>query len=218
MKIIKKRSGLPKQHLIDIAEELFVKQGYEKTSINDILKRARISKGGFYHHFVSKNEIFGVIIDQHLAKMEAELELILANKSLTALRKMERYIVMVAEMGRSHSNLFFQAFAQDDAPLVSQEYFDRSQRSIIPLLVKIARQGEKEGTFKVRHPEETFNLLLIMRHSSLNFLLGIVDKNWKESWNYFEAINSISEKALGLPEGFFRKVLMKNFKNNKKII
>jgi AcrR family transcriptional regulator len=39
------------------AIDLFKKQGYEKTTVMDICKEAKITKGTFYYHFNSKDEI-----------------------------------------------------------------------------------------------------------------------------------------------------------------
>lgn len=52
------RKGSEKrQGLLDAAEKLFCQQGYEKTSVQDILDATGLSKGGFYHHFASKDEV-----------------------------------------------------------------------------------------------------------------------------------------------------------------
>lgn len=42
--------------------ELFYKQGYYNTSVDDILKSLELSKGAFYHHFDSKEDFFVSII------------------------------------------------------------------------------------------------------------------------------------------------------------
>ncbi len=42
--------------------ELFYKNGYYNTSIDDILKELSLSKGAFYHHFDSKEDFFTEII------------------------------------------------------------------------------------------------------------------------------------------------------------
>lgn len=42
--------------------ELFYKQGYYNTSIDDILKSLDLSKGAFYYHFQSKEEFFISIV------------------------------------------------------------------------------------------------------------------------------------------------------------
>jgi AcrR family transcriptional regulator len=43
--------------LMDSAVVEFARQGIEKTSVNDIIARARVSHGTFYYHFSNKNEI-----------------------------------------------------------------------------------------------------------------------------------------------------------------
>ena len=40
--------------IINKSFELFYSQGYNKTSIPDIMKETSLSKGAFYHHFKNK--------------------------------------------------------------------------------------------------------------------------------------------------------------------
>jgi AcrR family transcriptional regulator len=46
--------------------EVFAEKGYHRTSVDEIVKRAARSKGGFYHHFKSKEEMYLEIFDQML--------------------------------------------------------------------------------------------------------------------------------------------------------
>lgn len=46
-----------KEKIVKIAKELFKNNGYDSVSIDDICKRCSISKGAFYHHFASKDDI-----------------------------------------------------------------------------------------------------------------------------------------------------------------
>lgn len=50
-----------RQELLNTAERLFCQQGYEKTSVQDLLNAASMSKGGFYHHFASKEEVLSAL-------------------------------------------------------------------------------------------------------------------------------------------------------------
>lgn len=43
--------------IIDTALPLFLEKGFEKTSIEEICRACNLSKGGFYHHFKSKDEL-----------------------------------------------------------------------------------------------------------------------------------------------------------------
>ena len=51
-----------KEALIQIALDLFVENGYENTTITQIMKAANLSKGGMYHYFSSKEEILDAVI------------------------------------------------------------------------------------------------------------------------------------------------------------
>jgi AcrR family transcriptional regulator len=52
--------------IVQAAEKLFYMKGYENTSIQDVLLAAGISKGGFYHHFESKNKLLEEICIAHV--------------------------------------------------------------------------------------------------------------------------------------------------------
>lgn len=53
-----------RQELLQAAERLFCQQGYEKTSVQDILNEIALSKGGFYHHFTSKEEVLTALCER----------------------------------------------------------------------------------------------------------------------------------------------------------
>ena len=62
-----KKGDLRKKEILQTAEMLFCRHGYEQTSIQDILDLLKISKGSFYHHFVSKEALL-----ENLCKSRAE--------------------------------------------------------------------------------------------------------------------------------------------------
>ncbi len=52
-----------RRDIIAVSERLFLTRGYEATTIQDILNELRLSKGGFYHHFLSKEELLEAICE-----------------------------------------------------------------------------------------------------------------------------------------------------------
>jgi AcrR family transcriptional regulator len=63
--------------VLDAAVELFATQGYDGTSVSQVINRAGVAKGGFYHHFASKEallyEVYGDLITRQLQNMDAIL-------------------------------------------------------------------------------------------------------------------------------------------------
>ena len=52
---------------------MFYRRGYEHTSFSDIADVVQISRGNFYHHFKTKDEILDAVIDRRLAETEKML-------------------------------------------------------------------------------------------------------------------------------------------------
>lgn len=62
-----------KDRIVEIAYDLFSTNGYEQTSIENILTAVGCSKGGFYHHFKSKEEIMMVVVNNSVVALESAI-------------------------------------------------------------------------------------------------------------------------------------------------
>lgn len=54
-----KRNGNTKSKIVTAAWDLFYRQGYDDTTIDEIVELSGTSKGSFYHYFESKDAILG---------------------------------------------------------------------------------------------------------------------------------------------------------------
>ena len=61
-------------HIVQAADDLFYRQGYEHTSFSDIADVVQISRGNFYYHFKTKDEILDAVINERLANTRKMLE------------------------------------------------------------------------------------------------------------------------------------------------
>ena len=59
-KLIKENS---KNQILDSALKVFVKKGYSKTTMDDIVESSGLSKGALYHYYKSKKDLFLSLID-----------------------------------------------------------------------------------------------------------------------------------------------------------
>jgi AcrR family transcriptional regulator len=62
------RSGTPhaRQALLDAAVELFAERGFRTATVDDVVGRAGYSKGAFYWHFSSKDDLFFTLFDERI--------------------------------------------------------------------------------------------------------------------------------------------------------
>jgi AcrR family transcriptional regulator len=57
-----------RERILAAAFELFLHHGYDGTGVNQILEKSELSKGAFYHHFKSKDEIYTEVISDFFLK------------------------------------------------------------------------------------------------------------------------------------------------------
>jgi len=70
------RGEATRQRILQAAQESFADQGYDATGVAEICRRAGVTKGGFYHHFPSKQALFLELVDGWLSGLDALLEAI----------------------------------------------------------------------------------------------------------------------------------------------
>ena len=62
------------QRIMEFALQSFSSSGYQSTRITDICEKAQISKGAFYHHFNSKQEVFVALLNQWLSEIKLSFQ------------------------------------------------------------------------------------------------------------------------------------------------
>lgn len=60
--------------IIDCADDLFYRQGFEATSFADIAAAVGISRGNFYYHFKTKDDLLEAVIARRVANTTAMLQ------------------------------------------------------------------------------------------------------------------------------------------------
>lgn len=67
------RSDETTRKLVAAAEQMFATRGFAATSIDDINKAAKVTRGALYHHFESKTDIFRAVFEQKEKELVAAI-------------------------------------------------------------------------------------------------------------------------------------------------
>lgn len=62
------KSEITKQHIVHEAFKLFYENGFKSTSINDVMKATKMTKGAFYHHYKNKEQLALEVIKLKIQK------------------------------------------------------------------------------------------------------------------------------------------------------
>lgn len=85
--------------IIEAAEQLFAKQGYESTSVQDIADKCSMTKGALYHHFKSKEELLEKICADHYELLLAAALPIVSESSVNWLDRFKKVIGVMRGIG-----------------------------------------------------------------------------------------------------------------------
>lgn len=53
----KKPSGAPQERILQVASDLFYRQGYRRTGVNEVIQKSGVAKATFYNHFPTKEDL-----------------------------------------------------------------------------------------------------------------------------------------------------------------
>ncbi|WP_173137177.1 TetR/AcrR family transcriptional regulator [Kibdelosporangium persicum] len=136
-----------KQALVDSATDLFTKNGYAATSLDAIVKRARVTKGALYHHFSGKQALFEAAFNQVETRAMAQL-----SKAIdSAGSPWERALDGVQEYIRVCLDPAYQRLVIREAPVVmgierwreAEEHFSFGiVRSVLERLIEAGEIGD----------------------------------------------------------------------------
>ena len=143
---IKKGAEL-RQKIIDTAWELFYENGYENTTVNDIIRKVGTSKGGFYYYFKAKEDLLNSLYSVFDREYEKFYENMDQNQdSLMKLKQLSQYVSYFIE-GNVSAELLA-ALYQSQLAKKSQDNFLNPDRYYINLVKKIISEGQKKGEIR----------------------------------------------------------------------
>ncbi|HEY9722360.1 MAG TPA: TetR/AcrR family transcriptional regulator [Oscillatoriaceae cyanobacterium] len=152
-----------RDEILDAAETLFGRTGYDRTSVQAILEHLGISKGTFYHYFDSKEAVLEGVIDRFCERVVGATLAAVERPGLTALARLQALVLVPREW--KLRDLGFVATVTEVA--YQEAYAAMMQRVVLqvnaalaPHLTDVIRQGVAEGVFHVADAEAAAELFL----------------------------------------------------------
>jgi len=202
-----------KSQIIQAALVLFSDRGYENTTVRNIIDEAGISKGGFYHHYDSKEQLLDDIAHFFVAEVLSILEEIAERDDLSGLEKVNEFIRTANAYKKERpvevSALLSGIYSDDKNMHLENKILDTGRKSLTPIMKSSILQGIEEGEFDTDYPEEAAEMFvkLFMMHQS-EMALEFVRVLSEDSEEGFEPIvrkyrffQQAMEDMLGLERG-----------------
>ena len=141
---MKKSTSKTKSKIVSAAWQLFYEQGFDSTTVDEIVKLSGTSKGSFYHYFESKDSLIGslaYLFDEKYTELEKQLDY---NKNaVDNLLYLTHELCMMIE-NNIDIELLSRLYAQQLSKRGEKELLDHS-RIYYRLLKKLMILGQERG-------------------------------------------------------------------------
>ncbi len=199
MKRVTKDPDVRREELIDVAEELFLKNGYEETPVSDIVKKAQVAQGTFYYYFKSKEDVLDALTDRYLSEFMGCIEKEIERDDINAVEKMISTFKCGSRFSLGRKKLMIYLHEEENS-LLHLKLERRNHALIVPLFARIVEQGVRDGLFHVKYPHEVA-LVMVSCWDSLFDAEHFFAKTAEEKKKTVEAAFCMMERLLGAKEG-----------------
>jgi AcrR family transcriptional regulator len=157
-----RRGEETRAQLIRAAAEAFAEQGYDATSVAEICQRAGVSKGAFYHHFDSKQDLFLDLLDFWLRGLVQQLDVARRGASTMpgGLIRMAEEARIVFEMARQYVPIFLEFFAQARRDPAILERTVEPYRTYRSFFARLIQTGIDDGSLRDVDPDLAAQVIL----------------------------------------------------------
>lgn len=159
-----------KERVVEAALDLFQEKGYHGVSVEELVEHAETSKGGFYHHFKSKDDLLYEIHDIFISYVLNETKRASEqyDSAIDQLDALMRTFMNVFNIYQRHITVFYNesVYLQPN----HEEAITKKRRAYRKLLEQILINGQRQQVFR-QELSITITAMLI---------IGTV--NWTYKW------------------------------------
>ncbi|WP_028782906.1 TetR/AcrR family transcriptional regulator [Thalassobacillus devorans] len=172
-----------RETILKTSLELFEQKGFHGVTVNQIVAASNTSKGGFYHHFQSKDELLFVIHDTFITYVlkEAKAANEIHRSPIKKIQSIIKAFVKVFDLYKPHISVFYQ-----ESNYLKPEYEEQIKRkrdAFKQMVFHVIEEGQETGDFRKELPMEITGMAI----------LGMV--NWIYKWYSRDGKYSIDEIA-----------------------
>ena len=140
-----------RQKLVDVARQLFAKNGIANTTMNDIAKASGKGRRTLYTYFKSKDDVYYAVIESELERLSDKLDEVAAkNPQDKIIELIYTHLSMIKETVMRNGNLRAEFFRNIWMVEKARKNFDEDE---IELFRKVYSDAKEDGDFDIENVE-----------------------------------------------------------------
>ncbi|MDQ1143430.1 hypothetical protein QE429_000257 [Bacillus sp. SORGH_AS 510] len=204
---------ITEKRILDTATKLFMEKGWEETTIQDIVDElGDLTRGAFYHHFKSKDDI----IDAVLSQLATENDPFKKAKNFSGLNGLEKlrmaFLMSFENIGQLEAVKTIPTIL-NNPKLIAKQLQDCVKYGG-PDILAFIEEGVIDGSISVQYPKQTSETFMLLTNIWLSPIIFSVDteeyllkaKHLQELFNSI-GLPVIDDQILDTLELFHRSIL-----------
>ncbi len=148
---VRKKPEERRAEIVDAALTLSATRGLQDVSVADIIATAQVSKGGFYHHFASKDDVLLAVVERLADVALASFVLVAQDPKLSATEKLRRILhdgprQKRAAVGDEGLEAVRQSLFSDEGLALRTALVQQTIKKTAPLLQRVIDEGRSDGS------------------------------------------------------------------------
>ena len=149
-----------RQAIFDTAIALFAKKGYDKVTIDDICEKVGVTKGAFYNHFKSKDQLIleeFMRMDEHYIKVAQDISGLESSAEKLRIFHHEA-IKLMADLGVTMMKVVYHSQV---APNMRRPYLMDGRRYLYKITNELIKEAQESGEIRTDLDSEEMAVMLI---------------------------------------------------------
>jgi AcrR family transcriptional regulator len=191
-----------KAEILDAAEELFKRKGYEAATISDIIEKLGVARGTVYYHFKSKEDVMDALIERTSAQLFKAAQAKADDKSIPVLDRFYQTLLALNAHTNDSAEFAQEIMHKTQNDLLHQKNHETMMKGIPPILIGIVEDGIAEGLFDTPYPHESLEMIV----AHINTIFDDYADNYTEE-ELITRINAFIfnvERLFGAAQGSFQ--------------
>lgn len=142
-----KRRKLRKEEIVAEATRLFAERGYEGASMGDLAERVGLRKASLFHHFPSKDVLYGTVLTQLIDSVQRAVFTAATSDGSFAERLDALSDALTMTLGgQPYAARLLVREVMDTGPVI-RDRLGRTIQDVLAAALEFARAGQREGVF-----------------------------------------------------------------------
>ncbi len=142
-----------RNHIVGVARKIFTRNGFKKTTMEEIAEVSSKGKSSIYYYFTSKEDIFRAVVEKEAHELKERLDRIIM-KNDSPVERLKAYMLFrlhyVKTLGNFYAALKEESLSHMEFILKIRRDFDEEERQVVR---EILDEGMKRGFFKLSSSE-----------------------------------------------------------------